>query len=30
MKLADGKSALSPPVVYSADRSKAAVPMLVY
>ena len=29
MKLASCKSALSPPVVYSTDRSKALVPVLV-
>ena len=29
VKLASGKSALNPPVVYSADRSKAMVPVLV-
>ena len=29
MKLASCKSALKPPVVYSTDRSKAAVPVLV-
>ena len=29
MKLAGRKSALNPPVVYSTDRSKAAVPVLV-
>ena len=29
MKLADCISALNPPVVYSADRSKAMVPVLV-
>ena len=29
MKLASYKSALTPPVVYSTDRSKAAVPVLV-
>ena len=29
MKLASCKSALNPPVVYSTDRSKAVVPMLV-
>ena len=29
MKLAGCKSALNPPVVYSADRSKAMVPVLV-
>ena len=29
MKLAGHKSALNPLVVYSTDRSKAAVPMLV-
>ena len=30
MKLASCKSALNPPVVYSTDRSKAVVPMLVF
>ena len=30
MKLASCKSALNPPVVYSTDRSKAVVPVLVY
>ena len=29
MKLASCKSALNPPVVYSTDRSKAVVPVLV-
>ena len=29
MKLASYKSALNPPVVYSTDRSKAVVPVLV-
>ena len=29
MKLASCKSALNPPVVYSTDRSKAGVPVLV-
>ena len=29
MKLASCKSALNPPVVYSSDRSKAVVPVLV-
>ena len=29
VKLASRKSALNPPVVYSADRSKAVVPVLV-
>ena len=29
MKLASCKSALNPTVVYSTDRSKAVVPMLV-
>ena len=29
VKLASCKSALNPPVVYSADRSKAVVPVLV-
>ena len=29
MKLVSCKSALIPPVVYSTDRSKAVVPMLV-
>ena len=29
MKLATCKSALNPPVVYSTDRSKAVVPLLV-
>ena len=29
VKLASCKSALNPPVVYSTDRSKAEVPMLV-
>ena len=29
MKLASRKSALNPPVVYSTDRSKAVVPVLV-
>ena len=29
MRLASCKSALNPPVVYSTDRSKALVPMLV-
>ena len=29
MKLASCKSALKPPVVYSTDRSKAVVPVLV-
>ena len=29
MKLASCKSALDPPVVYSTDRSKAVVPVLV-
>ena len=29
MKLASCKSAFNPPVVYSADRSKAVVPVLV-
>ena len=29
MKLAGRKSALSPPVVYSTDRSKPVVPVLV-
>ena len=29
VKLASGKSALNPPVVYSTDRSKAVVPVLV-
>ena len=29
VKLASCKSALNPPVVYSTDRSKAVVPMLV-
>ena len=29
MKLAGRKSVLKPPVVYSVDRSKAAVPVLV-
>ena len=29
MKLAGRKSALNPPVVYSTDRSKAVVPVLV-
>ena len=29
MKLVSCKSALNPPVVYSADRSKAVVPVLV-
>ena len=29
MKLASCKSALNPPVVYSTDRSKAVVPLLV-
>ena len=29
MKLASCKSALKPPVVYSTDRSKAGVPVLV-
>ena len=29
VKLASCKSALTPPVVYSADRSKAVVPVLV-
>ena len=29
VKLARGKSALNPPVVYSTDRSKAVVRMLV-
>ena len=29
MKLASFKSALNPPVVYSTDRSKAVVPVLV-
>ena len=29
MKLAGCKSALNPPVVYSTDRSKAVVPVLV-
>ena len=29
MKLARCKSALNPPVVYSTDRSKAVVPVLV-
>ena len=30
MKLASCKSALKPPVVFSTDRSKAAVPVLVF
>ena len=30
MKLASCKSALNPTVVYSTDRSKAMVPMLVF
>ena len=30
VKLASCKSALNPPVVCSADRSKAVVPVLVY
>ena len=29
MKLAGRKNALNPPVVYSTDRSKAVVPVLV-
>ena len=29
MKFAGSKSALNPPVVYSTDRYKAVVPMLV-
>ena len=29
VKLASCKSALNPPVIYSTDRSKAVVPMLV-
>ena len=30
VKLASCKNALNPPVVYSADRSKAVVPVLVF
>ena len=30
MKLASCKSALNPPVVYSTDRSKAVVPVLLF
>ena len=29
MKLASYKSALNPPVVYSTDRSKAVIPVLI-
>ena len=29
MKLAGRKNALNPPVVYSSDRSKAVIPVLV-